>query len=115
MIKGVLFPFQKRGIIPYAGQDDAQVQSNVIHILRTHPGERVMRPDFGVSNYNYLFENLQNIAKLNIGLSIYSNLLKYEPRANIVSQDIIYDKVNGATMVDLKIQSITLFTVSVVV
>jgi len=48
-----------------------QVSANIISILTTNRGERIMRPDMGISTYNILFEkydkqSLENQIRIDI-------------------------------------------------
>lgn len=77
---------------------------NLIHLLLTNPGERIMDPEFGVGLKRYLFEmNTQEIdidmqSKINSQVSKYLSYLKIqniqfqrsETNENLINLKIIY-------------------------
>lgn len=54
----VPFSFDRGGRVAVVSDPDAQVRQKVNALLRTNPGERVMRPTYGVSMLQYVFENI---------------------------------------------------------
>ena len=58
---GVVFPFDAEAVFYSSYTTKEQIKSNLINVLLTEPGERVMEPDFGVGLKLLLFE--QNIDK----------------------------------------------------
>jgi uncharacterized protein len=57
-------------------------------ILSTSKGERVMRPDFGASLHDFVFESMSatNIGRLQA--AIRDALIKWEPRVQLISVDV---------------------------
>jgi phage baseplate assembly protein W len=60
------------------------IKQNVKMILLTHPGERIMRPDFGVGIERYLFEMQNGPASSNLRAAINSQLRKYMPSISVL-------------------------------
>jgi uncharacterized protein len=58
----------------------ADVRRAVLLILRTEPGERVMRPDFGAGLRRFVFEPISDSTLALIRLAVRSGLTTWEPR-----------------------------------
>jgi len=54
---GVIFPFNANSVFYSSFTTQEQAKSNLINVLLTEPGERVMEPNFGVGLKKLLFEN----------------------------------------------------------
>ena len=54
---GVVFPFNGNAIFNSSYTTQDQAKSNLINVLLTEPGERIMEPNFGVGLKRLLFEN----------------------------------------------------------
>jgi phage baseplate assembly protein W len=76
-----------------------QVKSNLINVLLTKPGERVMEPDFGVGLKFYLFE--QNINLDNLKDKINDQINIYIPEISL--SDVIVDFIEGEHLLFIKI------------
>ena len=55
---GVTFPFDGPAVFNSSYTTKEQVKSNLINLLLTTPGERLMNPTFGVGIRNLLFEQV---------------------------------------------------------
>ena len=53
---GVKLPFDSPSVFTSTFTTKEQVKSNLINLLLTYPGERILNPQFGVGLRNYLFE-----------------------------------------------------------
>ena len=69
------FPFNAEGVFYSTYTTKEQIKSNLINVLLTEPGERVMEPEFGVGLKLLLFE--QNVdqelvkSRINDQINIY--------------------------------------------
>jgi uncharacterized protein len=61
-------------------QDAADVRRAVLLILRTEPGERVMRPDFGCGLRRFVFDPITDSTLALIRLAVQTGLTTWEPR-----------------------------------
>mgnify|MGYP003671870937 FL=1 len=83
---GVVFPFDAEAVFYSSYTTKEQIKSNLINVLLTEPGERVMEPDFGVGLKLVLFE--QNIDKDDIKNRINAQVQIYVPEIDVVDINI---------------------------
>lgn len=69
-------------------EDDRLIKNDILQLLFTIPGERVMRPDFGVNLRNYVFENAYDESFESLRTEIVSKIGIYEPRVIINSVEM---------------------------
>jgi len=62
------------------------VRQAILLILETNPGERVMRPDFGVGLVDFMFEPINTTTMALVQYRVQQNLVTWEPRINV--QDV---------------------------
>lgn len=61
-------------------EDDRLIKNDILQLLLTVPGERVMRPDFGVSLRSFVFEQATDADLASLEREITEKLTTYEPR-----------------------------------
>lgn len=71
------------GSIVELGEDDKVAQA-IENILRTAPGERVTRPDFGCGIHDLVFESLSNDMLGRVISAVSSALATWEPRIDVL-------------------------------
>tara|TARA_R110000851_G_scaffold164880_1_gene309275 strand:- start:380 stop:790 length:411 start_codon:yes stop_codon:yes gene_type:complete len=96
---GVAFPLDDTNMFKGTRTLKEQVKSNLINVLLTKPGERVMEPDFGVGLKFYLFE--QNINLDNLKDKINDQINIYVPEISL--SDVIVDFIEGEHLLFIKI------------
>ena len=79
---GVTFPFNGNAVFNSSFSTKEQVKSNLLNVLLTDPGERVMEPTFGVGLKRLLFE--QNINEEDLKERINNQTLLYVPEIEII-------------------------------
>jgi len=86
---GVSIPFNAGGVFnqTYATKD--QIKSNLINLLLTYKGERVLNPEFGADLPRLLFEPLTNELYPKIQNQIISSVNTYIPEITILNIEII--------------------------
>jgi phage baseplate assembly protein W len=99
---GVSLPFNKPFTSTYTTKD--QIKSNLINLLLTSVGERIMNPNFGCDLKNFLFEgiNENNISDLKI--SINNSISLYIPEITVSSIDVVSNRDNN--LIDVTISYI---------
>lgn len=97
--RGLAFPFQMdpRGAVLLARGEEDVLQSIII-ILRTRPGERVMRPTFGCRVHELLFEPRDATTASLIETYVKEALDFWEPRIQVLSVISSADSENDGTI-----------------
>jgi len=96
---GCQYPLVKsaRGIMAQKSGVD-QIKADLLQLLLTNPGERVMMPEFGVPLRTLLFEPNDPQLELAARVMITEALQKWEPRIELeavqVSSTFPYDELN---------------------
>jgi phage baseplate assembly protein W len=68
--------------------DEEDIRRSLQIILRTLPGERVMRPDFGAGMDRLLFEPLTTTLKTYMRKLVRDAVLRFEPRVDLESVEL---------------------------
>lgn len=82
-------------------EDEQLVKNNVLQILSTIPGERVMRPDFGVNLRNMVFERINPVSIDLLRDEIITAIRKYEPRINVLQLNITSGEDRNSLIIKL--------------
>ncbi len=83
--RGLAFPLRpsRSGLVREGGED--KVRDSIWLILGTAPGERLMRPDFGCTIHDLLFEaNTPELRGL-IAVRVREALVSWEPRIDVLA------------------------------
>ena len=80
------------------------VRAQVIQILKTVPGERVMLPDFGVDIEAYLFEQITPELLKALRKEIIKQINDYAPNLELVSYNTrISEASNGSSQIKIRL------------
>jgi phage baseplate assembly protein W len=84
--RGWQFPISldSSGAIAEASEED-KVRQSIEIILRTAPGERVMRPDFGCGIHDLVFDTVSGAMVGRVATMIASVLATWEPRIDVLN------------------------------
>ena len=66
-------------------EDERLIKNDILQLLLTIPGERVMRPDFGVNLRNFVFEQMTTQDMNNLRSEIETQITIQEPRVVVDS------------------------------
>ena len=82
---GVSFPLRtdREGELGLAAYEES-VRQSILMILGTARGERVMRPDFGCSVYDLVFEPNTTATAGRISQAVQAALLRFESRIDVI-------------------------------
>ena len=77
--KGFGFPVGSEAGKPmfFTETSETLIKNNLKQLLGTHPGERVLLPDFGCNLRRFLFQPLNDITKENIKRQVVTSISKY--------------------------------------
>ena len=102
---GVTFPFDGEAVFNSSYTTKEQVKSNLINLLLTSPGERLMNPEFGIGIRQYLFE--QVIDKQFLKDKITDKVQIYIPEIEI--DDVFIKRENLETTPEIHTIRISLY------
>jgi phage baseplate assembly protein W len=85
---GVSLPFKSPSVFKSTYSTQEQIKSNIINVLLTNRGERIMNPEFGADIKYALFESIDNNIIPLIRDKITSAFNIYIPQATINNIDI---------------------------
>ena len=81
--------------------DDRLIKNDLLQLLLTSPGERVMRPNFGTNIRRFLFEQLTKNDISNLSRNIEEQIKKHESRVEVTKVVIDVDADNN--LINVKI------------
>ena len=90
---GVTLPFNGSAIFNQSFTTKEQVKSNLINLILTSPGERIMNPDFGIGIRDLIFEQLVDAESLKG--QIIDSAARYVPEIEIL--DLTTGRVSDST------------------
>jgi phage baseplate assembly protein W len=89
---GVSLPFDGPGVFNSTYSTKDQIKSNVINLLLTNRGERIMNPNFGADLKSTLFEGMtENLIPI-IQDKISAAFSIYVPQVSINNIDVIFSE-----------------------
>lgn len=101
--QGWAFPlhfYRESGTVNLASQEE-DVEQSLLILLQTRLGERAMRPNWGASPQDMIFETL-NVTTANLMLtSIEKAIREEEPRVEVISTDITPRIYEGAVDIEI--------------
>ena len=100
---GLAFPLQadQRGGLALAhGVED--IEQAIALILGTAPGERPMRPEFGCTVHEVVFDTIDAAIIGKVQAAVHQALERWEPRIEVVDLDVEQsDAQSGTLLVDI--------------
>lgn len=94
------FAGDSRGVMARQ-EDDRLIKNDIMVLLLTTPGERVMVPEFGVRIRSALFEKLDDTMVTDLQAEIGEKLARFEPR--VVATDISVSKDDARHLLAVRI------------
>ena len=70
-------------------EDERLIKNDLLQLLLTIPGERLMSPDFGVNLRNYTFEQLDQISLDALRDEIKFKIARFEPRVDLKEVEVM--------------------------
>lgn len=110
-IRGIGFPFRKSSTsFPARTTDNEVIRDNIIRILQTVEGSRVMRPTSGSKVWSFVFENTGPILNSRMDYEVRRAIAEGEPRANVLDVGVAEEERNdgGINLVVYIIYSVKL-------
>ncbi len=85
---GVSLPFNGPGVFNSTYTTKDQIKSNLLNLLLTDVGERVMNPEFGTVLRKFLFEGITENNVESLKISLINSIAFYVPDITVVNIDI---------------------------
>jgi phage baseplate assembly protein W len=85
---GISLPFNGGGVFKSTFSTKDQIKSNLINLLLTYKGERVLNPEFGADLPRLLFEVISNETYIKIQDQIISSIATYIPEVTLTNIEI---------------------------
>lgn len=82
-------------------EDDRLIKNDILQLLLTVPGERVMRPDFGVNLRNFVFEPMTQRSLFSLRTEIQHQIATQEPR--VIVRDVELERDDDANKLAIRI------------
>ena len=101
---GVSIPFNGGGVFKSTFSTKDQIKSNLINLLLTYKGERVLNPQFGADLPRLLFEPINNETLLKIENQIVTSVSTYIPEITITNIEITPDTDKNTIYVNVMYQ-----------
>jgi len=86
---GVALPFSAPGVFKSTYSTKEQIKSNLVNLLLTDVGERVMNPTFGCNLKRFLFEGITNDNSDLIVESISNSISIFVPEITVTNITIV--------------------------
>lgn len=92
-------------------EDEAAIINSIKNIFTTTPGEKILKPDFGLNLTQWLFRQLDEFTAREIGEAIVTGIERYEPRVTVknVNVDVDYEKNQYTIQLVLTIPSLNIY------
>ena len=110
IVIGVSLPFNAPGVFNKTYSTKDQIKSNLINLLLTDKGERIMNPEFGTDIRRSLFDNMTNSSSELLRLKIIDSINIFIPEILLeevkVEPDFDYNTLNVTINYRLAISNI---------
>lgn len=85
LIKTLAFPFQRGKLgFPAMAQPQNYTYVNIVQLLTTALGERVMNWDLGIDLYEYVFENMTPIQQARLSMAVANVIENFIPGSRVL-------------------------------
>jgi phage baseplate assembly protein W len=101
---GIGLPFNGGGVFKSTFSTKDQIKSNLINLLLTYKGERILNPQFGADLPKLLFEPINTNTLLKIENQILTSVSNYIPEILITNIEITPNTDNNTIYVNIVYQ-----------
>jgi len=93
-IRTISFPFRLGAqSFPEGATDIDAIKASVIQIITTAKGERIMRPGFGCSAFDFVFESFNEDLQLTVEREVRQSLATWETRIRVDAVQVSTDDI----------------------
>ena len=82
-------------------EDERLIRNDLLQLLLTSPGERVMRPDFGGGVRDFLFEQIDDVGIELLQNDIEEAIRKHETRVQIT--EVVINRNEDSNQIEIKV------------
>ncbi len=98
---GVSIPFNAGGVFKSTYSTKDQIRSNLINLLLTLRGERILNPEFGTNLPRLIFEQLDEQLYPVIQDEIFSSVSKFIPEITLLNINLTPDEDGNAISIQI--------------
>jgi phage baseplate assembly protein W len=99
---GVALPFNAPGVFRSTYTTKDQIKSNLINLLLTSVGERVMNPTFGCELKKFIFEGITDSNLDSLRISLINSISIFIPEITVT--DITFDPDEDSNILNLTVE-----------
>lgn len=82
-------------------EDDRLIKNDILQLLLTVPGERVMRPDYGVNLRNFVFEQMVDRDLSQLRQEIIRAITEFEPRVDV--EQVTINRLDDQNKIEIRV------------
>jgi len=98
---GVSLPFNGPGVFNKTYTTKDQIKSNLVNLLLTDVGERVMNPNFGCNLKRFIFEGITNNNTESLVISLGNSISVFIPEITVTNIELV--PTPDSNLIDLTI------------
>lgn len=102
---GISLPFNAEGVFKSTYATETQIKSNLINLLLTYKGERIMNPEFGADLPRLIFEQITPELYDKIQTQIINSVEQFIPEITLTNIEINPDEDNNSLYITVSYQS----------
>ena len=99
---GVSLPFDGPGVFNSTFTTKDQIKSNLVNLLLTDVGERVMNPTFGCELKKFIFEGITDLNLDNLRISLINSISIFIPEITVT--DITFNPDEDSNILNLTVE-----------
>lgn len=88
------FSIDQYGEVSFTQDQNEAIKWHLLNLLLTSPGERVMRPNYGVGLFGFVFENDDPLAVAAVQSEVNTQVGLYEPGVSLQTASVTQDANN---------------------
>lgn len=82
-------------------EDDRLIKNDILQLLLTVPGERVMRPDYGVNLRNFVFEQMVDRDLSQLKQEVIRAITEFEPRVDV--EQVTINRLDEQNKIEIRV------------
>jgi len=83
--------------------DEYAIKNSLINLFNTHPGQRILLPEYGCNLNRYVFQPCTTITANTLGVEIEQTIIRWEPRVELTKINVLADPANNQFIVEINV------------